>query len=280
MTDANYGAAPSGKDLLREAWRQLRQVRGLAGLALVSGLSSVVAFCIFFGPGIAWAVSSGDEQMGKVLIPIAVALGAILATLVGTYFEGAIVSAALQQSRGEQTSAGLALAGAGKRFGRLMQWGLMVATVNLVLSLLRDKNNAVGNIAAAAGGLAWSVATYLALPAVVAEDLGPIAAIKRAASLLKQTWGSALRVTARFGMYLLPAILVAIAIVVGGYFVTVGVEVWAGLALMALGILLIIVVAAFSNIVTAYVKTQLYLYAAGHATTLSKELVRNGIQAA
>jgi cobalamin biosynthesis protein CobD/CbiB len=38
-------------------------------------------------------------------------------------------------------------------------------------------------------GLAWNLATFLVVPVLVIEGQGPIDAIRRSASLLKQTWG-------------------------------------------------------------------------------------------
>ena len=63
---------------------------------------------------------------------------------------------------------------------------------------------------------AWSVFTYLVIPVLVIEGVGPIEAIKRSAALLRKTWGEQL--VSRFGFDLmviivgLPIVLVAVAI--------------------------------------------------------------------
>ena len=38
-------------------------------------------------------------------------------------------------------------------------------------------------------GVAWSIATFLAVPVLVVEGVGPIEAVKRSTQLLKKTWG-------------------------------------------------------------------------------------------
>ena len=42
---------------------------------------------------------------------------------------------------------------------------------------------------AALVGAAWAVATFLAVPVLVTRDVGPIAAVKESAALLRETWG-------------------------------------------------------------------------------------------
>jgi hypothetical protein len=38
-------------------------------------------------------------------------------------------------------------------------------------------------------GLAWTAATFLVVPVLVVEGVGPVAAIQRSASLLRRSWG-------------------------------------------------------------------------------------------
>ena len=41
-------------------------------------------------------------------------------------------------------------------------------------------------------GFAWNIATYLVVPVLVVEEVGPVEAIKRSAGLLRKTWGEQL----------------------------------------------------------------------------------------
>ena len=51
---------------------------------------------------------------------------------------------------------------------------------------------------------------------MIAENLGPIDAVKRSAALIRQTWGTSLRTSLRFGFIQLLLLLPAIAAVVLG----------------------------------------------------------------
>lgn len=259
----------------------LREGRGVAALPVIGGVVASVVFLLIAGPGFAYGILGvPDDHTRTIVLTVAAVLGGVPATMAMTFFQGAIVSAALQQSNGEQASLGLALAGARQRSGRLLQWGFVQATVNVVLSLLRDRNNIFTSILSAAGGLAWAVATYLALPVVMAEGVGPFAAVKRSSSLMTQTWGSALRVTVRFTLILLPAVLISILLIVSGAFTIAAVSEVVGIVLVALGILVLIVALAFTSSIKAYITTQLYLLAADRPTAIPGDVVRRAVVAA
>lgn len=287
---ARRSTSPTGRELVRESWRQLKAARSVAALPLLGGFAATVLFLAVVVPGFILGAQVPEDHTRTIVLTVSVILGGIPATLVATFFQGAVVSAALQQSEGGQPTITTALAGARARFGPLLLWGLMVATVDVVLSLIRDKNNIFSSIVSVAGELAWSAATFLALPVVVAEGRRPFTAVKKSASLLKHTWGSAIRVTVRFGFVLLPVVLGTILLVVAGSVVlalgttTGGVggisEEIIGLLLIATGLVVLVVGLAIVSTLRAYVTTQLYLYASGLPTSVPVDLVRAAVQVA
>jgi hypothetical protein len=46
--------------------------------------------------------------------------------------------------------------------------------------------------------MAWTLATYLAVPVLVTKDIGPLDAVKESAMVFKRTWGE--QVVGNFGM--------------------------------------------------------------------------------
>jgi hypothetical protein len=100
--------------------------------------------------------------------------------------------------------------------------------------------------------------TYLVVPVLIFEKLGPWAAVKRSGSLLRKTWGEAaggyLTLTGIFVLLALPAVLLFIVgVAVGGI---VGLIVGLGIAVVYWLILGLVGSAAQSILVTA-----LYRYA-------------------
>ena len=63
-------------------------------------------------------------------------------------------------------------------------------------------------------GFAWSVATFLVVPVLVVEKVGPLDAIKRSASLLRKTWGEQL--VGNFGIGLVFGLLVLLVVLLLG----------------------------------------------------------------
>ena len=75
---------------------------------------------------------------------------------------------------------------------RFFGYAVISATVGVVLNTLSRRAGFLGQIVISLIGFAWNVATYLVVPVLVVEKLGPIEAIKRSAALLRATWGEQL----------------------------------------------------------------------------------------
>jgi hypothetical protein len=83
-------------------------------------------------------------------------------------------------------------------------WAALSATVGVVLNVLKGstdkKGNGVGNIISSILGAAWNVVTFLVVPILAAEGLGPIEALKRSWELLKRSWGEQISGTISIGL--------------------------------------------------------------------------------
>ena len=74
----------------------------------------------------------------------------------------------------------------------ILGYALIAATVGSILRWLSERGGLIGRIVVSLIGFAWNIATYLVVPVLVAEEVGPVEAIKRSASLLRKTWGEQL----------------------------------------------------------------------------------------
>jgi hypothetical protein len=111
----------------------------------------------------------------------------------------------------------------------------------MVLRAIRERGGIVGQIASLLLGFAWNLATFLVVPVLVVEDVGPIEAIQRSARLLKRTWGEQIVgnlsiglvfVLIGIGVFLLGGAVIALAIAAGSE----------GLVLLAVGLLILALV--------------------------------------
>jgi hypothetical protein len=91
----------------------------------------------------------------------------------------------------------------------------LAASVGLVLSSLRDRNNKLLSIAAAGLNLAWSLITYMIVPVLLFEDRNVFGSLHRSEELFRSHWGE--QVAGNFGFGLLstllaiPAVFLALA---------------------------------------------------------------------
>ena len=229
----------------------------------------LAALSLLFVPGYALgAVIGGDaSQIGYWVGLILATFGS---TVVAIFFQAALVIGANERAEGRNPTRGSVLAEAWKRRGRLISWAVLATTVGIVLRLIQERLGAAGAIVSVLGGLAWSIATFLVIPVLVAEDIGPISALKRSTSVLKETWGTSLRTTVRFGLIALLLWIPAIALLVLGIVVLVnnngGVSDAAGVTLLAIGFVSLVVLGTVFSAVMAYVRSLIYRYAMGLPT--------------
>jgi hypothetical protein len=114
------------------------------------------------------------------------------------FANSALIGAAMIRLRGGDPTVGDGFRIAMKHLGSILGYALISATVGMILRLISEKLDFVGEVISSIFGLAWSLASYLVVPVLVLEDVGPIEAVKRSANLLKKTWGE--QIVGNFGM--------------------------------------------------------------------------------
>jgi hypothetical protein len=266
---ARRGGTATGKELLKACWDLLKQDRELIALPFVGGLVAILAAAVLFVPGYAIGWFAGGQQNNQAAYWIGIAFGAFAATVVATYFQAALVIGANERAEGRDPSRSSVLALAWRRRGRILSWAVVTTTVGLVLRFISERLGPASAIVAALGDLAWGIATFLVVPVVVSEDIGPFAAVKRSGTLLKDTWGTSLRTTVRFGLIALLAWLPAIALLVVGIVVIAGggdTRLIVGSVLVAVAVIAMIVLGTVFSAITAYARALIYRYATGRPT--------------
>jgi len=221
------GRLQNSIDLAKASWGVLREDRKLMVLPLLSGLALLVVALVFFAP-VALIVHNGSGNSSKPVAWILGAIGYLVITYVIVFFNAALVFAADKRLRGEPVTIGEAVHAAGARAHVLLPWAVLSATVSIVLRALEERAGIVGRIVGSLVGLAWSLVTFLVLPVLVIEQLGPIEAVKRSTELFKRTWGENMIANAGIGIVALVATLVGalpcvLLIAVGGPIAVLGI---------------------------------------------------------
>ena len=107
--------------------------------------------------------------------------------VINTFFKGALVAGAHERFTGGDPTIGSSLSGASARLHRLLQV-LMATTVGIILSIIERQGGQLGRIARGIFDMAWGVITFLIVPVVMFDDLGPVAGPKRSGQLLRTSW--------------------------------------------------------------------------------------------
>jgi hypothetical protein len=244
--------------LAKASWRVLREDKQLTLLPLLSMVSTVVVAVSFLLP-ISLIARNGTDgyTASKPLVWLLGFCAYLVLTFVVVFFNAALVYAADRHLAGERVTPGEAIQAARARLHVLLPWVVVSATVSIVLRAVEERAGVLGRIVGTIAGVAWSVVTFLVLPILVIEGIGPIAAVKRSGELFKRTWGENLMTNAGIGIVALVATLagaipLVLLIMVGGPIAVVGV---------AALVLWVIAVSLVSATLTGILQVALYRFA-------------------
>lgn len=250
-----------GWDLTKKSWGVVRSHPSIARLPVYGGLLALLVMVVFAGPGALLLATDDPALATQVLGGVLVAIGIYLASFAVTYFNVALAAAAEQALAGGDPDVAAARRAARDRIGVIAQWALLTVVVSAVLAFVRDRGGAAGGLFAAIGGAIWGLVTFLVVPVLAFEGLGPIDATKRSAGLFRERWGQQVTGNVAIGGIAGLVMLVGILLGVGGVFLlvsggTAG-EVGGGV-LLALGVVVGIAAAVFSGAVRGVFGVALY----------------------
>ena len=256
-----------GWQLTKKSWKVVREHPQLARLPLTGGLLALAALIVIAGPGVALAATQTDSvvYLGYGLI----ALGSFVASFLVIYYNVILAGAANDALNGREPDIEAARGVARSRAGVIAGWALVSAVVSIALSVLRDRGGLPGRIAASMGAAIWGLVTFLVIPVVALEGIGPIQAIKRSGSLVKSRWGQ--QVTGNFVIGGIASIATFVGVVIAGlgvYSMVSGsaVSVAIGVVLLAVGVVVAVGAAVFGGATKGVFGVALYHFVADNRT--------------
>lgn len=249
--------------LARASWSVLRSDRSLAWFPVLSALVSMgivlaMAALGWMTKGTTTNASGDTTYTANAATAVIAVIGYVGVAFAQTYFLAALVGAANEIFDGRPTSVRNGTKIASSRAGRLLPWAMVTATVSWILRSLEQRAGFVGDLILGIIGGAWSVLTFLTVPIIVFEDVGPITALKRSGTVVKATWGENVIAQIGFGLLMLPVVIVAGLIIALGVMTKV-----AAVAIVAVvvGVLTLIVASVVLAALNGVFRTALYRYA-------------------
>jgi hypothetical protein len=257
-----------GWELTKQSIKVLKADKELLVFPLVSGLACLAILASFLAPVI--LNESLRDQVEKLVDDRSPVLWVVLflfyfvTYFIVIFFNAAMVACAIVRFRGGDPTISTGLSAASSRLPQILGWALVSATVGMLLNALErnKRGRSVASFVSGILGAAWTVMTYFVVPVLVVEKLGPIGAVKRSVSVVRETWGESL--TSNFGIGIIvflaniPGVL---AMFGGGYLIQAGQPVL-GIPIIIAGVVWMIIVGLVSSALTAISQAGLYLYAA------------------
>ncbi|NUS39436.1 MAG: hypothetical protein HOQ02_10490 [Lysobacter sp.] len=169
----------------------LKSDKELLVFPLVSAVALVLVAASFvlpaFGLGL-FARAGGDHGVPPAFVAWMFAFY-LAQYFVMFFFNAALVGAAMMRLDGGDPTVRDGLRIAGRKWLPILGYAAIAATVGMVLRAIEERAGIIGRIVAGMIGVAWTLATFLTVPLLVARDVGPLEAVTESAALLKRTWG-------------------------------------------------------------------------------------------
>ena len=254
------GRIRRGWELTKTSWRVLRSDRSLTAFPVLGMLSALCVAAAFGLP--AFLLFDDDATVWGVIVA---AVGIYVATFAGIFFSVALAGAAAQVLEGKDATVASGLAVARRNVGSIAGWAGMVASVNIVIRGLAERAGPLGDLLLGGLAVAWNLVTFLAIPVIALEGLGPIQTLKRSAHIFRARWGE--QITGQVsigGAVMLFTLLPAIAIVLIG--LAIGEAVVIGVC-VAIAVVLFIIGAVVSTALSQIFAVALYRFAVGEGAT-------------
>jgi hypothetical protein len=254
---------------------------------LLGALFSFLFFLAMVVPTILASFLAGNGVVGLLFWVVLFFLYLGLA-LIATFFNVCVVYTVKTRLEGKNATFGESIKFAFSRFGLILAWSLVSATVGLILHAidsLAERMGGIGEIIvkilSSLLGAAWAIITVFVVPGMVYKNIGPFAAIKDSVVTLKKTWGEALIQYVGLGLVeflaLLALVVIAIPLAIVALIVA---GIWGLLSVVFLACLCLVTVILFFAVAKTVFNTALYAYATTGKTAegFNEELLKSAFQ--
>jgi len=206
-------------ELVKESLRVLQADKELMIFPIIASIGVVIVTLTFILPMIAASAFDSIFAGGGEVLGFIVLFAFYLVQYTVIFFANtALVGAAMMRLKGGDPTVSDGIRIATSRFGVILGYALISATVGMILRIISQRGGVIGRFITSLFGLAWNIATFLVVPVLAVENVGPIDAIKRSTNLLKRTWGEQIvgnfGISAIFGLVVFGLILIGVAVFV------------------------------------------------------------------
>jgi hypothetical protein len=271
----------SSWELVKASWSVLLADKELVIFPIISFFALALVTVTFFLPmlfaGFFDAIFAGGAQVLGILVAFLFYIALYFVTF---FFNSALVGAAMIRLEGGDPTVGDGLRIAFDHIGSIFGYAVIAATVGVVLRTISERSGILGRLIIGLVGFVWNVATFLVVPVLVMEKVGPIDGVKRSASLLKKTWGEQLvgnfSIGLIFGLLIFATMMgtgaLAVLTAVAGFG-------WLALVVTLLGVVALLVLGLLSTSLNGIFTAAVYQYATtGESGYFDADIVKSAFK--
>lgn len=211
----------TGFRLAGASWQVLKADKSLAIFPIISGIFSLLAIALILVPTalhVDWAASQTNTLPGSMYV--AGLIAGYVSTAIAIFHNVALAACASRSLDGHDTTVGEGYRVAFSRLGAILGWSLIAMTVGLLLRWLdglADRApfplSIVANIGVFIMGAAWAAVTFLVVPVLALEQVGPSEALRTSKSIIVKKWGEG--IAGNVGINFVTGVIGVIALLVG-----------------------------------------------------------------
>ncbi|WP_397573809.1 DUF6159 family protein [Silanimonas sp.] len=227
--------------LVKASAAVLRADKELLWFPVISSIAAMLVAATFLVPSFLSGLFDGGAG------PISIVVGFLFYVTQFTvifFFNSALVGAALIRLEGGDPTVADGLRIARERFGAIVGYAVIAAVVGLLIKALEERSEWLGAMVARLLGAAWTVSTFLVVPVLVAQNVGPIDAIKESFGLLRKSWGENL--IGNVGLGFAFGLLTLVVILLGAGLIVAAALTAGATAAIAIGVVVVIAVIALA----------------------------------
>jgi hypothetical protein len=186
-----FGRFSRSWSLIKASAGVLAKDKELLAFPLLSAVCTLIVAAAFVLPALGMGALDGlRADRGMSVAAYALAFLFYLAQyFVIFFFNSALVGAAMIRLDGGDPTLADGLRIARGKVVPILGYAAIAATVGMILRAIQERAGFIGKLVSGALGVAWTLASFLVVPVLVARDIGPVDAVKESALLLKKTWG-------------------------------------------------------------------------------------------
>lgn len=253
--------------LVKASWAILQADKELIWFPVISGIVTILISLVMFIPSIMVSITlfstGASEGVTEVIGFIGLFIFYLVTYTISIYFNTALIGAAMIRLDGGDPTMKDGFEIANSRLSKIIAFAAMSATIGIIIRFLQERGGIVGNIVSWLGGIAWNLATFLVIPVLVVQDIGPWEAIQTSASMLKRTWGEQITGNWSIGGIFFLLYLLVILIAFGLGFIAIGVmdSVPALIVVISVAVIAMIVIAVVQGALNGIYQAAVYRYA-------------------